>query len=196
MPLPTYDKSKRRKSFPQLPKDAYVCRLIGAKLVKSNDGNSEFLEIGFDIAEGEYAGFYQKQYDNMDAATKKWPNDGIFRLFVPDSNSPDYTVQNWNDFFANLEDSNNGYVFGGNLRELKDKLIGGKMHIEQSEYNGNVYDHTRFRYSCVSEDVRKGTAGRLPKDKLISGSGNSTSRPAPGDGFMQIPEDSEEELPF
>ena len=196
MALPTYDKSKRRKSFPQLPKGAYVCKLIGAKLLKTKDKKGEYLEIGFDIAEGEYTGFYDNQYQNMDADTKKWPNDGIFRLTIPQEGSPEYVWSNYNTFFADLEDSNGGFVFNGDTKTLKGKLIGGKFHIEQSEYNGRVYDHTRFRYSCVADDVRNGKAGKLPNDKLISGSSAPASAATNNDGFMSIPDGLEEELPF
>lgn len=195
MALPNYDRTKRRKTFQQLPKAAYVCKLIGAKLLKTKDGSGEYLEIGFDIAEGEYAGFYDKQYQSMDADRKKWPNDAIFRLTIPRDGSPDFVLTNWNTFFADLEDSNNGFVFDGDPKKLKGKLIGAKMHIEQNEYNGRVYDHTRFRYSCVADDVRNGKAGRMPADKLVSGI--PTSSTSAGDpGWMNVPEGADEELPF
>lgn len=197
MPLPTYDKSKRRKSFEALPKGAYVCRIIGAKETQWKSGNGSSLEIGFDIAEGEYAGFFDKQYQAMDPENKKWPNDGIFRLTVPTDGCASYVWDNYNSFFADLEESNNGYVFDGDPKNLKGKLIGGKFHIEQTEYNGNIYDHTRFRWSCVADDVRNGKPGRMPNDKLIT----ATSRAAaPGitsaTDFMTIPEGSEPEIPF
>jgi hypothetical protein len=62
MALPTYDKSKRRTSFEQLPKGAYVIKIMGAKedTWPSGDG---VIKIAFDIAEGEYKGFYQNQFD-------------------------------------------------------------------------------------------------------------------------------------
>lgn len=195
MTLPNYDRTKRRKNYQQLPKDAYVCRLIGAKLMKTKDGSGEYLEIGFDIAEGEYAGFYDRQYQAMDGDVKKWPNDALFRLTVPRDGSPEFVWTNYNTFFADLEDSNSGFVFGGDLKALKGKLIGGKFHIEQSEYRGTVYDHTRFRFSCVADDVRNGKAGKLPNDKLISRLSTETNSAA-NDGFMAIPDGAEEELPF
>ena len=61
MALPTYDKSKRRTSFKQLPKGAYVIKILGAKEEEGNYGPQ--VTIAFDIAEGEYKGFYQNQFD-------------------------------------------------------------------------------------------------------------------------------------
>lgn len=199
MALPTYDKSKRKQNnFMQLPKGAYVCKILFAKVETTKNGSGKYVKIAFDIAEGEFAGIYQNNFDHDTNENKKWPNDGIFRLTVPSDGCAQFIVDNWNNFFADLEDSNNGFVFNGdNLKELKGKVIGGKFHIEQSEYNGNVYDHTRLKWTCVADDVRKGKAGRLPQDKLVGGGKkkNSSVNSSTSDGFA--PADSaEDELPF
>lgn len=197
MTLPKYDKTKRRKSFDMLPKDAYVIIIKNAKEEPNRSGNGSHLTIAFDIAEGTYKDFYSKQFAANTNEDKKWPRDAVHYVSVPDDNSAQYMWDNWNTFFADLEDSNNGFVFGGNPAELKGKLIGGKFHIEQSEYNGQVYDHTRLRWTCVAGDVRNGTAGKLPNDKLISASASGNSTPLSGSGpeFM-VPEDIDEEIPF
>ena len=105
-------------------------------------------------------------------------------------------MTNYDTFFADLEDSNNGFVFGGDEKTLKGKLIGAKMHIEQSEWNGNVYDHTRMRYTAIADDVRNGKAGKLPNDKLIqpkNASGGDMNGYVNG-GFSSS--NDEEEIPF
>lgn len=198
MALPSYNKSQRRRNFETLPKGAYVVKIMRAyeEAKKNKPGNN--LVVYFDIAEGEYANYYMQQYANNSNEDRKWPNDGIFRLNVPDDHCEAYVWTNWNTFFADLEDSNNGFVFNGNPATLKDKLIGGKMRIEQSEYNGNIYDHTRLYWSCIADDVRKGKAGKMPNDKLITVTSRA-SAPAPktdADGFMQLPESSAEEVPW
>lgn len=199
MPLPTYDKTKRRKSYTALPKAAYVIKIMGAKEEPNKNNPGSHLTIAFDIAEGEYTGFYDEQYKASSDENKKWPNDAVFRLTVPSDGCQSFIWDNWNSFFADLEDSNNGYVFDGNPASLKGKLIGGKMHIEQSEFRGNVYDHTRLKWTCVADDVRNGKAGQLPKDKLIEsvpGRRPAGSAPDTGDEFLNIPPGIEEELPF
>ena len=197
MALPTYDKSKRRQSFQQLPKGAYVIQIKQAKEVQNKSGGGSHLAIVFDIAEGEYKDFYLKQYQSNTNEDKKWPNDAIFRMTIPNSGSQDYTWTSWNSFFADLEDSNNGFVFAGDVSSLKGKLIGGKFHIEQTEYRGNIYDHTRLRWTCIADAVRNGKAGQMPKDKLISnGSHNSSTIPTDEGGFMAIPDGGEDEVPF
>lgn len=197
MALPTYNKNQRRRTFEALPKDAYVVRIMDAREEQNKNNSGRHIKIAFDIAEGEYKGFYQEQFDRNASEDKKWPNDAVYYLTVPEDNSPAYVFTNWNSFFADLEDSNNGFVFGGDVKTLKGKLVGGKFHIEQTEANGNIYDHTRLRWTCVAEDVRKGKAGKLPNDKLIGSGAATKSAQVPSDnGFMNIPEGSDDELPF
>lgn len=202
MALPKYDKSKRTKTYESLPKGAYVVKIMNAVEEANRNGKGSHLTISFDIAEGDYKDIYANQYLSNTAEDKKWPRDAVYYLTVPDKDSKDFVWQNWNNFFADLEDSNNGFVFGGDVKTLKGKLIGGKFHIEQNEWNGNVYDHTRLRWTCVAEDVRTGSAGKLPPDKLVtssSGASYGSSGPlanAPENEWMNIPDNIEDELPF
>lgn len=198
MPLPTYDKSKRRQSFERLPKGAYVLKIMNAKEVQNKNGNGSHLAVAFDVAEGEYADFYRQQYDGRQDEDKQWPADAVYRLTVPSEGSQDFIWTNWNTFFADLEDSNNGFIFGGDPKQLKGKLIGGKFHMEQTEYRGQIYDHTRLRWTCVAQDVRNGKPGQMPQDKLITAPAptRSVSAPVDADGFMQVAPGMDEDLPF
>ena len=184
MALPTYNRNNRRQTFQQLPKAAYVVRIMSAKTARTQSGNEQ-LVIAFDIAEGEYKDFYMKQYDADTREDKKYPNDAYFYLNVPDNDSPAYQWVNWNNFFADLEDSNNGFVFDGDVSKLTGKLLGGKFAYEKTESNGNIYDHTRLRWTCVAEDVRQGKAGKLPNDRDKTG---STRASAGNDGFDPVKE--------
>ena len=201
MALPKYDKSKRKSNnYIQLPKGAYVIVIKGAKMKKWDDGG-ESIAIAFDIAEGEYKGLYQSQFDSDTRSGKEWPYDAVFLLTAPTDSSPDWVWNNYNTFFADLEDSNNGFVFSGDLKTLKGKVIGGKFHNRQTEKDGNVYDHIVMKWTCIADDVRNNRAGKLPNDKLI-GTGTRASRAsasasADSDGFMDIPDGTvDEELPF
>jgi len=199
LPSFTYNKEKRKKNFQRLPKGAYVIKILEVILEANKNNTGKHLTISFDIAEGDYKDFYMSAYKADSNEDKKWNSDAIFYLTVPGDNSPQWAWDKWNTFFSDLKDSNNGFVFDGNdLNSLKGKLIGGKFHIEQSEFNGNIYDHVRFKWSCVADDVRNGKAGRLPNDKLIEGGSLGTFGTSAGgpDDFMKIPDTLDEELPF
>jgi len=201
MALPKYDKSKRKSNnYVQLPKGAYVIVIKGAKMDKWPSGD-ERIAIAFDIAEGEYKGLYQSQFDSDTRSGKQWPYDAVFNLNVPTDSSEPWVWDTYNSFFADLEDSNNGFVFSGDLKTLKGKVIGGKFHNRQTEKDGNIYDHIVMKWTCIADDVRNNRAGKLPNDKLI-GAGTRASRASASsssdsDGFMDIPDGTvDEELPF
>ena len=194
--LPGYDKNKRKKSFATLPKGAYVIEILQAREETNKNGNGSHLTIAFDIAEGEHKNFFSDQYRANTNEDKNWPNDGVFYLSVPDDSSKEYVWSNWNTFFADLEDSNNGFIFAGNCDALKGKKLGGKFAIEQTEYNGNIYDHTKLRWTCVADDVRNGKAGQMPKDKLITSFGPRPETPETPAGMFVNFDPEKEGLPF
>lgn len=194
MNLPSYDRNNRYKAFEQLPKGAYVIKIVSAKEDTWPSGD-QCLRIAFDIAEGKYASFYQKMFDNNHDEDKKWPFDAQYTLNVPNDGSEEYKWRQWNSFFADLEDSNNGFVFKGDLKTLKGKVIGGLFRIKQTQKDGKVYNHTELRWTKIADDVRAGTFGRLPEDKLIAGA-SIPAEQADSDGFMKIPEGTGEEFPF
>jgi len=197
MSLPTYDKTKRKKAYEALPKDAYVIKIMNAKETANKNGSGRHLAIAFDIAEGDYKDFYMEQFNSNTAEDKKWPNDAIYRLTIPDDGAQTFVIDNWNTFFADLEDSNNGYVFTGDTSKLKGKLIGGKFHIEQTEYRGQIYNHTRLRWTCVADDVRSGKAVKnMPNDKLLNDKPSRSAAQSSDTGFMDVPAGSQEEIPF
>ena len=74
-----YDKTKAYSDFPTLPKGGYVCKVMGAAI--ENNGNGDYIKISFDIAEGEYAGFYATDYRSQQTEDKKWR--GNYLLNIP-----------------------------------------------------------------------------------------------------------------
>ena len=64
MALPTYNRNNRRRTFEALPKDAYVIKILSAKMTTSSWGEEQ-IAIAYDIAEGEYQNYYRKRYDSI-----------------------------------------------------------------------------------------------------------------------------------
>lgn len=178
--------------YEALPKGAYIIKLLSIKEESNKNGNGTHLKIAFDIAEGEYAGFYKRAFENDTREDKKWPADGQLVISAPEDNSEQWIVDNFNKFMTAVEDSNEGYHWNWDENTLKNKIVGAKFCIEQSEYDGKIYDHTRAKWFIAAEKVRSGKFGKLPNDKLIS------TKPSTGSNdFVNIPDDvTDEELPF
>lgn len=187
--VPKYNKENRRQSFEQLPKGAYVCKIMDLEETTSKAGK-RMVKISFDIAEGDYKDFYSNQYRNNTSEDKKWSYDAVIYLVIPYDGCEPYTTNNWDTFWANIEDSNNGFVFDGDEKKVKGKIFGGVFRIEQTQTdNGNIYDHTRYAWSRIAQDVRDGKVGKLPNDKLVDTSASEAD-------FISVPEGSPEDLPF
>ena len=183
---------KEQIEWEALPKGAYVIKILNVKEEANKTGGGTHLSITFDIAEGEYAGFYKRAFENSKKEDKKWPNDAILYLNCPEDNSEQWIVDNFNKFITAVEDSNEGYHWGWDESTLKNKLVGAKFYIEQSKYNDKIYDHTKAKWFVAAQKVRDGKAGRLPDDKLLS----TTSATSSGD-FVNIPDNiKDEEIPF
>ena len=179
---------KEQRSFEPLPKGAYVIKFLNVKEEPNKSGNGTHLKISFDIAEGEYAGFYMDAYKNDTREDKKWSADATFYLTCPDDNSEQATVDGFNIFITAVEDSNEGYHWNWEEGTLKGKLVGAKFRNEQSEYNGKVYDHIKPKWFIKAQAVRDGKYGKLPNDVLVN------TKPAAD--FVNVPAIGPEEIPF
>lgn len=189
--VPKYNKEDRRTSFEILPPGVYVCKILNVEEQTSKKGQ-RMIKVSYDVAEGQYKDFYAKQYKDNPNEDKKWNFDASFFLTIPYDGCEGYVTTNWASFWADVEDSNNGYVFQGDEGSAVGKTFGAQLRNEQSEYNGSIYDHTKFYKSKIAQDVRDGKVSPA-KDKLIE-----TAAPAPADpsGFINVVPDAEEDLPF
>lgn len=183
---------KEQTEFELLPKGAYVIKFLSVKEEENANKGNRYLKIAFDIAEGEYKDFYKKLFDNSTKEDKKWPNDAVIYITSPDDNSEQWIIDNFNKFMTAVEDSNKDYHWNWDESTLKDKLVGAKFCIEQSEYDGKIYDHTKAKWFIAAQKIRDGKYGQLPNDKLIKSTSSSSSSPA-NEGFKTV---DESEIPF
>lgn len=176
-------KRMEQSTYEQLPKGAYVIKLLNVVEEANKSGNGSHLKIAFDIAEGQHTNFYKKSFDSDTREDKKWNNDAILYITSPEDNSEQYIIDNFNKFITAIEDSNEGYHWNWDENTLKNKLVGAKFFIEQSEYEGNIYDHTKPKWFIAAQKVRDGKYGKLPNDKLI---GTKTEAVGDATDFVNI----------
>lgn len=196
-----YDEAKKNAQYAgsaRLPIGAYVCEIKNVKYVVGENGNSDHIDILFDIAEGELKDFFKKQYDGNTSEDKKWK--GRKSIYVPKddgSQKDEWTKNAFAKWTNSFEDSNPGYKW--NWKE--DKWKGLKVGIVFGE-TGTVIDgreilYTEPRFACDIKKVKDGTA---PKAKFVAKKGYTGNQTASSDSdgseFMTIPEGSAEEIPF
>ena len=97
----------------KLPLDAYVCKVKQVRIQDNSFGAQ--LCMLFDITEGDYAGYFQKDYNGNNAQDKKWR--GVLRVWIPaddGSEKDELTKRGFKGMVTAFEKSNPGYVWDWN----------------------------------------------------------------------------------
>ena len=154
----------------KLPVGAYVCKVLEAR--EESYGWGSVLVIHFDIAEGEYKGFYQEQYNKQDK-NKKWK--GVYRISCPtDDGTPkdEHIKKAFKTFIHHIETSNKGYTWDWNETTLRGKQFGGVFGEKEYEIDGNSGFFITMRYTCEVDRLDK---VQLPKPLMLKKDGTSNS---------------------
>jgi len=186
---------------PKLPLGAYVCKVRKAVIQDTNYGDQ--LCILFDIVEGNFQGYFQKDFDANQNADKKWK--GVLRLWLPTddgSEKDEWTKSSLKGFVTSFEKSNPGYEFDWNEASLVGKVVGILFRNEEWEYDGKTGWAVR-PFKAISTDSVRNNDFRLPKDKPLKkqtdygyasvADSNYFTNNYPG--FAEM-EDDDNELPF
>lgn len=146
----------------------------------------------FDFAQDDkQAGYFTEQFKNDIRTEKKWPNQATQYILTEDADGK--CSRSFKTFTTCVEHSNAGFAtqFGDNFgAQFKGKKVGGVFGVVEEEYNGERKKKRKMRWFTSIDKVAD---AQIPDEKLLSG-------PAPtkpdSDGFMNIPDGIEEELPF
>ena len=153
----------------------------------------EMVIVAFDTAAGDkQPNYFSKQFAADIRPDKKWPRSGRQYIVVEDNNHN--CSKSFKSFITSVEKSNNGFTtqWGDTFAsQFKDKRIGGVFGMVESEYQGKVTMRPELRWFC---DDSKADTANVPEPKLLPNN-NVTSNSAV-DGFMNIQEGAEEEIPF
>ena len=175
-----------------LPLGAYVCKVKQVRVQDNSYGSQ--LALLFDIAEGEYAGYYNQEYNANTSDNKKWK--GLLRVWLPKddgSEKDELTKRIFKGFVTAFERSNPGYRWDWNENSLAGKTIGVMYRNEEWDYEGKHGWAVRPFKAISADTVREGNY-TLPKDKPLSNGGSATVAPAnvPA-GYTEV---DTEELPW
>lgn len=181
----------RKKSVKEnLPAGGYVVKVLDAAERRYDWGN--VIEISFDVAEGEYTGFFQKDYKNNMNEDRKWR--GKFRLNEPKDDGSDkdaWTKKNFEGVIYALEHSNPGFHWDWKEENLKGLTVGALFRNKEWEMNGNTGWTTECCDFVESDDIRQNKY-RMPKDKPLKNHGGTCK--TDNKGFEEIIDD--DGLPF
>ena len=185
----------------RLPVGAYECQIKNVQYVTGENGNSDRIDILFDIIAGDQKDFFKKQYDNNTAEDKKWK--GRKSIYVPtdDGSERDGWTKNtfakWTNAF---EDSNEGYKWDWKEEKWKGLKVGIVFGETGTVIEGREILFTEPRFAVSIDKVRDGSA---PTAKFVAKNGytgtktSDSSQPAAGsEEWMKVSEGKDEEIPF
>lgn len=181
----------------RLPVGGYILKILDVKYEDNlTKGYNDTIILSFDISEGEQKDFFKANYSQQTGEDKKWK--GTYRLRVPKddgSEQDQWTMRRFKTVITAFEESNSGYHWNWDEQTLKEKTIGALFNNKEYEFNGRHGLFTNCHSLVTVEKIKSGKF-TVPEDTLLKKS-NGSSMPVPdADGFMNIPDGINEELPF
>lgn len=166
------------------PAGPYICKITAVEDVEEK----EYLKVSFDIASGEYAGYYAK-------GREEHPDWEWFGSYCKSYKTK--ALPMFKRFCSAVTKSNDGYTFDGGAANSDEKsLIGKKLGLlfREEEYYSNDGE-LRTRLIVYSEfSIDKINEQKTPSIKKIKDEDAKSNAPA-DDGFMKM-DAGADEIPF
>lgn len=184
--ISNWENIKENSGFEKLPVGGYIIKILNVQ----NVAEKEYLKVSFDIADGEYKGFFKKQYDEDTRTDKKWPNAGSF------VRSYKSTAESMFKGFVNaVENSNKNFKFDFDEKKLVGKQVGIVVGLEEYvNQKGAVRERTYVSAVRSVDTIKKGDF-KVPELKKLDPS-KATSAPAKASQPFQNPFDNDDAAPL
>ncbi len=167
-------------SFKTLTSGGYIAQIVSV----TNNEDRQYLEVWYDIAQGDFKGYYKEQYEKFN----NW-SGRFYRSYK------DKAVSMFKGFITSVEKSNQNYEWDWDESKLKGKFIGVVLGEEEyipqgGKYAGQV--RTRLTVTKITDvnSIRLGNF-KVPELKKLKQEEASTSTQT--NPFASISDDT---MPF
>lgn len=191
-----YENTTAAGDFTPIELGGHILEIKKVEETTSKNGRP-MLKIFFDTAKSDsQPGYFAKQFRDDIRPEKKWPFGGTTYMLTEDESGN--CTRNFKGFITSVEKSNAGFsvVWGdGFAKCFTGKQIGGVFGIVHDYYNGKNINKRQLRWFRSVEGIQE---VEIPEETETNAyKFQNGSAPAPGsDGFMNIPDGIDEELPF
>ena len=184
-----------------------IVKQVGER--KSSTGKDMIVVLFDFILPDKQPGYFSEEFKNDTRQDKKWPYQGSMYILVNDYNDHQKTSRSFKTFCTCVEKSNNYTIqWGGGswAQQFKNKKIGVVFGEVENEYEGNISMRRNARWFCAWDKVKE---ANIPAPKYLNGSGpaaptnnapnttDTTTKSDTGiDGFLNLPEGCDDEIPF
>ena len=162
--------------------NGYICKIIDVEDVpmdSKEQGKGDYLRIEYDIADGDFKGYYAEQYDRWGG---RW-----YASFI--RSYKEKALGMFKHFTNCVEQSNSGYEWDWNEKGLINKFIG--LVLGEEEYiasDGSVKTRLYVKDCKSVEDIKSGNF-KIPEIKKVD-------KPAPAAPAFEVVSENDDDLPF
>ena len=168
---------------------------------KKSKAGKDMIVVLFDFAQNDaQAGYFMEQFENDIRPDKKWPNQATQYILVNDENGN--TSRSFKTFTTCVEHSNPRLETQWGIEnwgaQFKGKDIGGVFGEQLDYYDNKEATKRVLRWFVSSEKVEGAAIPSITETTAYKNRGNApigAGRPS-ADGFVNIPDGIDEELPF
>lgn len=197
-----YDETPEGGEFTPVDLGGHKLIIKQVSETKSKSGK-DMIVVLFDFAPDDaQPGYFTEQFKNDIRPDKKWPNQATQYILTEDAEGK--CNRSFKTFTTCVEHSNTGFTtqWGDNFgAQFKNKKIGGVFGEQMDFYNGKEVRKRVMRWFVSLDKVEKAGIPETTETKAYKeykGSAQSFYDKAQkdADGFMNIPDGIDEELPF
>ena len=152
---PGYDKAAAYDgSNERLPAGGYICRIMKA-WVETTMSGAEMLAVALEISEGEYTGYFGKQFNSRKANNPNAKWSCVFKQFTLGTDGQ--TNPFFKGMIKSIEESNAGYNWNWQESSLQNKTIGMIFREEEFEApDGSIKTAIKPAFPRSAQRIRNG----------------------------------------
>lgn len=195
-----YDETQAGGEFTPVELGGHKLVIKQVNETKSKTGK-DMIVVLFDFAEDDkQPGYFMEQFQNDIRPDKKWPNQATQYILTEDAEGK--CNRSFKTFTTCVEHSNAGFSvqWGDKFCQcFKGKKIGGVFGEQMDYYNGEEKKKRVLRWFVSLDKVADAAVPDMSETKAYKEYKQGGGMPSGGsfdDGFMNIPDGIDEELPF
>ena len=195
-----YENTQEQGAFEAVELGGHYMVIKQVNETKSKKGK-DMIVVLFDFDQSDkQPGYFMEQFKNDIRPDKKYPNQATQYILSEDMDGN--CSRSFKTFIGCVERSNAGFSvqWGENFcQQFKGKKIGGVFGEQMDFYNGEEKKKRVLRWFCQTDKVSEASIPEISETKaykehkMASPEGSVATSP---DGFMNIPDGLDEELPF
>lgn len=191
-----YDEAKAQGDFTPVELGGHHLVIKQVEEMQSKNGQA-MIKVSFDFATNDkQPSYFAEQFKSDIRQDKKWSNQATQYIMVYGDDGK--TSRAFKTFTTCVEHSNTGFTtkWGDNFcQQFKNKNIGGVFGEQMDYYNGKEIKKRVLRWFTSSDKVNDAQIPDVTETNAYK-QFKSNEAIASTDGFMSIPDNINEELPF